>query len=350
MCGIIGIASNKPVSINIINSLKKLEYRGYDSAGLATLDNNLIDEKKCSGRVDELEKILFKNPSNGNIGIGHVRWATHGIPNIINAHPHSSEEVSVVHNGIIENYLDLKDFLKKEGYSFSSQTDSELIAHLLEYFLNKGNNMLDSMYLTKEKLDGAYAIAAIDKEDDQNIIIARSKSPLLIGIGMDEFLAASDPLAIGQLTNEFIFLEDGDVAELSSESYTIFDESKKKVEREISQIDISSQATSKGEYRHFMEKEIYEQPEAILKTIDGRVGGDDVLDNIFGLGSSEMFEKVKRVQIVACGTSLHAGRVAANWFSAISELPTQIDYASEYRYRNPHVDDDSLLVTISQSG
>ena len=167
---------------------------------------------------------------------------------------------------------------------------------------------------------------------------------------MDEFLAASDPLAIGQLTNEFIFLEDGDVAELSSESYTIFDESKKKVEREISQIDISSQATSKGEYRHFMEKEIYEQPEAILKTIDGRVGGDDVLENIFGLGSSEMFEKVKRVQIVACGTSLHAGRVAANWFSAISELPTQIDYASEYRYRNPHVDDDSLLVTISQSG
>jgi glucosamine--fructose-6-phosphate aminotransferase (isomerizing) len=262
----------------------------------------------------------------------------------------SNERVYIVHNGIIENYLDLKDFLKKEGYSFSSQTDSELIAHLLEYFLNKGNNMLDSMYLTKEKLDGAYAIAAIDKKDDKNIIIARSKSPLLIGIGMDEFLAASDPLAIGQLTNEFIFLEDGDVAELSSESYTIFDESKKKVEREISQIDISSQATSKGEYRHFMEKEIYEQPEAILKTIDGRVGGDDVLDNIFGLGSSEMFEKVKRVQIVACGTSLHAGRVAANWFSAISELPTQIDYASEYRYRNPHVDDDSLLVTISQSG
>ncbi len=210
--------------------------------------------------------------------------------------------------------------------------------------------MLDSMYFTKEKLDGAYAIAAIDKEDDQNIIIARCKSPLLIGIGMDEFLAASDPLAIGQLTNEFIFLEDGDVAELSSETYTIFDESKNKVKREISQIDISSQATSKGEYRHFMEKEIYEQPEAILKTIDGRVGGDDVLENIFGLGSSEMFEKVKRVQIAACGTSLHAGRVAANWFSAISELPTQIDYASEYRYRNPHVDDDSLLVTISQSG
>jgi glucosamine--fructose-6-phosphate aminotransferase (isomerizing) len=206
------------------------------------------------------------------------------------------------------------------------------------------------MYLTKEKLEGAYAIAAIDKEDDSNIIIARNKSPLLIGVGTNELLAASDPLAISELTNEFIFLEDGDVAQISSQEYKIYDGHKKHVEREISKIDISTQATSKGDFKHFMEKEIYEQPEAILNTIDGRVGGDDVLDNIFGLGSSEIFAKVKRIQIVACGTSLHAGRVAANWFSAISELPTQIDYASEYRYRNPHVDEDSLLVTISQSG
>ena len=351
MCGIIAAASNRNVGKLLVQGLHKMEYRGYDSAGIALHQTDQIAHLRTLGKVKLLEEKMIAEKPKSKLGIAHTRWATHGEPSEENAHPHmSNERVYIVHNGIIENYLDLKDFLKKEGYSFSSQTDSELIAHLLEYFLNKGNNMLDSMYLTKEKLDGAYAIAAIDKEDDQNIIIARSKSPLLIGIGMDEFLAASDPLAIGQLTNEFIFLEDGDVAELSSESYTIFDESKKKVEREISQIDISSQATSKGEYRHFMEKEIYEQPEAILKTIDGRVGGDDVLENIFGLGSSEMFEKVKRVQIVACGTSLHAGRVAANWFSAISELPTQIDYASEYRYRNPHVDDDSLLVTISQSG
>ena len=351
MCGIIAAASNRNVGKLLVQGLHKMEYRGYDSAGIALHQTDQIAHLRTLGKVKLLEEKMIAEKPKSKLGIAHTRWATHGEPSEENAHPHmSNERVYIVHNGIIENYLDLKDFLKKEGYSFSSQTDSELIAHLLEYFLNKGNNMLDSMYLTKEKLDGAYAIAAIDKEDDQNIIIARSKSPLLIGIGMDEFLAASDPLAIGQLTNEFIFLEDGDVAELSSESYTIFDESKKKVEREISQIDISSQATSKGEYRHFMEKEIYEQPEAILKTIDGRVGGDDVLDNIFGLGSSEIFEKVKRVQIVACGTSLHAGRVAANWFSAISELPTQIDYASEYRYRNPHVDDDSLLVTISQSG
>ena len=351
MCGIIAAASNRNVGKLLVQGLHKMEYRGYDSAGIALHQTDQIAHLRTLGKVKLLEEKMIAEKPKSKLGIAHTRWATHGEPSEENAHPHmSNERVYIVHNGIIENYLDLKDFLKKEGYSFSSQTDSELIAHLLEYFLNKGNNMLDSMYLTKEKLDGAYAIAAIDKEDDQNIIIARSKSPLLIGIGMDEFLAASDPLAIGQLTNEFIFLEDGDVAELSSESYTIFDDSKKKVEREISQIDISSQATSKGEYRHFMEKEIYEQPEAILKTIDGRVGGDDILDNIFGLGSSEMFEKVKRVQIVACGTSLHAGRVAANWFSAISELPTQIDYASEYRYRNPHVDDDSLLVTISQSG
>ena len=351
MCGIIAAASNRNVGKLLVQGLHKMEYRGYDSAGIALHQTDQIAHLRTLGKVKLLEEKMIAEKPKSKLGIAHTRWATHGEPSEENAHPHmSNERVYIVHNGIIENYLDLKDFLKKEGYSFSSQTDSELIAHLLEYFLNKGNSMLDSMYLTKEKLDGAYAIAAIDKEDDQNIIIARSKSPLLIGIGMNEFLAASDPLAIGQLTNEFIFLEDGDVAELSSETYTIFDESKNKVKREISQIDISSQATSKGEYRHFMEKEIYEQPEAILKTIDGRVGGDDVLENIFGLGSSEIFEKVKRVQIVACGTSLHAGRVAANWFSAISELPTQIDYASEYRYRNPHVDDDSLLVTISQSG
>jgi glucosamine--fructose-6-phosphate aminotransferase (isomerizing) len=210
--------------------------------------------------------------------------------------------------------------------------------------------MIDAMYLAKEKLEGAYAIAAIDMDNNNSFVVARNKSPLLLGVGTDEMLAASDPLAIGQLTNEFIFLEDGDVAEISADSYKIFDENKKQVERQITNIGISSQATSKGDYKHFMEKEIYEQPEAILNTLDGRVGGDDILDNIFGLGSSELFAKVKRIQIVACGTSLHAGRVAANWLSSIAELPCQIDYASEYRYRNPHVDENSLLITISQSG
>ena len=351
MCGIIAAASERNVGKLLVQGLHKMEYRGYDSAGIALHQDDQIAHLRTLGKVRLLEEKMINEKPRSKLGIAHTRWATHGEPSEENAHPHkSNERIYIVHNGIIENYLALKEFLKEEGYSFSSQTDSELIAHMLEYFLNKTNSMLDSMYLTIEKLEGAFAIAAIDREDSKNIIIARSKSPLLIGIGTNEILAASDPIAISQLTNEFIFLEDGDVAELSSEKYKIYDESKNEVEREISKIDISSQATSKGDYRHFMEKEIYEQPEAILNTIDGRVGGDDVLDNIFGLGSSEVFEKVKRIQIVACGTSLHAGRVASNWFSAISELPTQIDYASEYRYRNPHVDEDSLLVTISQSG
>ena len=351
MCGIIAAASERNVGKLLVQGLHKMEYRGYDSAGIALHQDDQIAHLRTLGKVRLLEEKMINEKPRSKLGIAHTRWATHGEPSEENAHPHkSNERIYIVHNGIIENYIALKEFLKEEGYSFSSQTDSELIAHMLEYFLNKSNSMLDSMYLTIEKLEGAFAIAAIDREDNKNIIIARSKSPLLIGIGTNEILAASDPIAISQLTNEFIFLEDGDVAELSSEKYKIYDESKNEVEREISKIDISSQATSKGDYRHFMEKEIYEQPEAILNTIDGRVGGDDVLDNIFGLGSSEVFEKVKRIQIVACGTSLHAGRVASNWFSAISELPTQIDYASEYRYRNPHVDEDSLLVTISQSG
>ena len=351
MCGIIAAASERNVGKLLVKGLHRMEYRGYDSAGIALHQNDSIAHLRTLGKVKLLEDKMISEKPKSKLGIAHTRWATHGEPSEENAHPHkSNERIYIVHNGIIENYIDLRELLKKEGYNFTSQTDSELIAHMIEYFLNKGNNMLDSMYLTKEKLEGAYAIAAIDKEDDSNIIIARNKSPLLIGVGTNELLAASDPLAISELTNEFIFLEDGDVAQISSQEYKIYDGHKKHVEREISKIDISTQATSKGDFKHFMEKEIYEQPEAILNTIDGRVGGDDVLDNIFGLGSSEIFAKVKRIQIVACGTSLHAGRVAASWFSAISELPTQIDYASEYRYRNPHVDEDSLLVTISQSG
>ncbi len=351
MCGIIAAASNRNVGKLLVQGLHKMEYRGYDSAGIALHQNEQIAHLRTLGKVKLLEEKMIAEKPKSKLGIAHTRWATHGEPSEENAHPHkSNDRVYIVHNGIIENYLELKDYLKNQGYSFSSQTDSELIAHMLDFFLNQDNSMIDSMYLTIKKLDGAYAIAAVDKEDDKNIVLARSKSPLLIGIGTDEFLAASDPLAIGSLTNEFIFLEDGDVAQISAEDFLIYDSNKKEVAREVTKIDISDQATSKGEYKHFMEKEIYEQPQAILNTIDGRVGGDDVLDNIFGLGSSDIFKKVKRIQVVACGTSLHAGRVAANWFSSISELPTQIDYASEYRYRNPHVDEDSLLVTISQSG
>jgi len=351
MCGIIAAASNRNIGKLLVQGLHKMEYRGYDSAGIALHQNNGIAHLRTLGKVQLLEEKMIAEKPKSKLGIAHTRWATHGEPSEINAHPHKSQDsVYIVHNGIIENYVELREDLKKDGYEFISQTDSELIAHLLDLYINQGQSMIDAMYSAKEKLEGAYAIAAIDIKDSTNLVIARNKSPLLIGIGTDEMFAASDPLAIAQQTNDFIFLEDGDVAEISADSYKIFDASKNEANREITHIDISAQATSKGDYRHYMEKEIYEQPEAVSKTIDGRIGGEDVLDNIFGLGSTELFSKVKRIQIVACGTSLHAGRVAASWFSSIAELPCQIDYASEYRYRNPHVDENSLLITISQSG
>ncbi|MFL2716523.1 MAG: glutamine--fructose-6-phosphate transaminase (isomerizing) [Gammaproteobacteria bacterium] len=351
MCGIIAAASNRHVGKLLVQGLHKMEYRGYDSAGIALHQNESIAHLRALGKVQLLEEKMIAEKPKSKLGIAHTRWATHGEPSEINAHPHKSQNsVYIVHNGIIENYVELREDLKKDGYEFISQTDSELIAHLLDLYINQGQSMIDAMYSAKEKLEGAYAIAAIDIKDSTNLVIARNKSPLLIGIGTDEMFAASDPLAIAQQTNDFIFLEDGDVAEISAASYKIFDESKNEAKREITHIDISAQAASKGDYRHYMEKEIYEQPEAVSKTIDGRIGGEDVLDNIFGLGSTELFSKVERIQIVACGTSLHAGRVAANWFSSIAELPCQIDYASEYRYRNPHVDKNSLLITISQSG
>ena len=351
MCGIIAAASNRNVGKLLVQGLHKMEYRGYDSAGIALHQDDAIAHLRTLGKVQLLEDKMIAEKPKSKLGIAHTRWATHGEPSEINAHPHKSKDsVYIVHNGIIENYVELREDLKKDGYEFSSQTDSELIAHLLNFYRNQGESMIEAMYSAKEKLEGAYAIAAIDIKDSSNLVIARNKSPLLIGIGTDEVFAASDPLAIAQQTNDFVFLEDGDVAQISANSYTIYDDSKKEINREITHIDITAQATSKGEYKHFMEKEIYEQPEAVSKTIDGRIGGEDVLDNIFGLGSSDLFSQVKRIQIVACGTSLHAGRVAANWFSSIAALPCQIDYASEYRYRNPHVDENSLLITISQSG
>jgi glucosamine--fructose-6-phosphate aminotransferase (isomerizing) len=328
-----------------------MEYRGYDSAGIALHQNESITHLRTLGKVQLLEDKMIAEKPKSKLGIAHTRWATHGEPSEINAHPHKSKDsVYIVHNGIIENYVELRAELISNGYEFLSQTDSELIAHLLDLYINQGNSMIDAMYLAKEKLKGAYAIAAINIKDNTNLVVARNKSPLLIGIGTNEVFAASDPLAIAQMTNDFIFLEDGDVAEISAQAYMIFDASKKKVSRKITHIDISNKAASKGDYKHYMEKEIYEQPDAVSNTIDGRIGGEDVLENIFGLGSSNLFCEVKSIQIVACGTSLHAGRVAASWFSSICDLPTQIDYASEYRYRNPYAGKNSLLVTISQSG
>jgi len=351
MCGIIAAASSRNVGKLLVQGLHRMEYRGYDSAGIALHQEDKVAHLRTLGKVKLLEEKMIQEKPRSKLGIAHTRWATHGEPSEINAHPHkSAERIYIVHNGIIENHVELKKELEGKGYIFASQTDSELIAHLIDFYLNTSDSVLDAVFEAKARLEGAYAIAVLDHQNPESIIIARQKSPLLIGLGTDENLAASDPLAISQLTNEFIFLEDGDVAQFSFDSYEIYDSEKLVVEREITRLDISSQATSKGDFRHFMEKEIYEQPQAVLNTIDGRVGAEDVLDNIFGLNSNEIFSKVERIQIAACGTSLHAGRVAASWLSAIAELPCQIDYASEYRYRNPHVDENSLFITISQSG
>ena len=351
MCGIIAAATEKSVGKLLVQGLYKMEYRGYDSAGVALHQENDIAHLRSLGKVKKLESKMIKEKPKGKVGIAHTRWATHGKPSEENAHPHvSNNRVFIVHNGIIENYVELKEQLIKQGYQFESQTDSELIAHQLDFLLSNGNEMLEAMFLLKEKLDGAYAVAAIDLKKEAYFYLMRNKSPLILGQSEEGMFAASDPLALADLTNEFIFLEDGDVAEVSAKEYKILDKNQKRAIRKITKIDVSSEAMGKNGYRHFMEKEIYEQPTAILNTLDGRIGGEDVLENIFGEGSSELLSKVERIQIVAAGTSLHAGRVAANWFSAIANLPSQIDFASEYRYKNPYVDKNTLLLTISQSG
>ncbi len=351
MCGIIAASTERSIGKLLIQGLYKMEYRGYDSAGIAMHTDNKVAHLRALGKVKLLEDLMINEKPKGKVGIAHTRWATHGEPSEVNAHPHqSNERIFIVHNGIIENYLELKDELANKGYAFTSKTDSELIAHLLDSYLEEGSSLLEATKQLKDKLQGAYAIAALDYSDPNTLVLARHRSPLLIGLGEDENFAASDPLALADLTNKFLILEDGDVAKISPNHVEVFDKNNKACKRDIQIIDIKSEAASKGDYKHFMEKEIYEQPNAILNTLDGRVGGDDVLENIFGEGSNDLFAKVKRIQITACGTSLHAGRVAANWFSAIAGLPTQIDYASEYRYKNPYIDKNTLLVTISQSG
>jgi glucosamine--fructose-6-phosphate aminotransferase (isomerizing) len=328
-----------------------MEYRGYDSAGIALHQKDSIFNLRTLGKVSLLEEGMIEKRPKSKLGIAHTRWATHGKPSEENAHPHYSDgEVHIVHNGIIENYLELKENLLSAGYIFQSETDSEVIAHLLHQHLQSSGDLLSAMHEAVKQLDGAYAIAAIHVSDQNRLIVARNKTPLLIGIGLEENFVASDPLALSQLTNEFVFLEDGDVAEITQETYKIFNGKNSPVKREVTEIDIAVNAVTKGEYSHFMEKEIYEQPDAVANTINGKLGEDDVLDNIFGLRSSEVFSQVKRIQFVACGTSLHAGKVGRFWFEQIAKIPCYVDFASEYRYRDPLVEEGTLFVTISQSG
>ncbi len=347
MCGIIGIASNKPVSINIINSLKKLEYRGYDSAGIATLKNNLINEKKCSGRVDELEKILFKSPSNGNIGIGHVRWATHGIPNVINAHPHSSESVSVVHNGIIENSDELKKELELKGLKFKSQTDTEVITLLLTEELKKFKP-IDAVFITLKKLKGSFALGIIFKDYSDIIIGARRGSPLAVGYSKDENYLGSDSYALKSMTNKISYLDDGELCVLTNNAVSFYNASQKKINKKIHIVSDDENISDKGDYKNFMSKEIFEQPITAKKCVNEYV---DTIKNDINIYNFPIDPKeIKKIFLIGCGTAYHSCLVAKYWFQEITNLEIEIDVASEFRYRNLRFNDKNLYIFVSQSG
>ena len=347
MCGIIGIASNKPVSINIINSLKKLEYRGYDSAGLATLSDNLIDEKKCSGRVEELEKILFKNPSNGNIGIGHVRWATHGVPNIINAHPHSSEKVSVVHNGIIENSDELKKDLEKKGFKFKSQTDTEVITLLVTQFL-ENSKPLESVFKTLKKLKGSFALGIIFKNFPDIIIGARRGSPLAVGYSNEENYLGSDSYALKSMTNKISYLDDGELCLLSKNNVDFYDVNQKKINKKIYTVSDDENTTDKGDYKNFMSKEIFEQSNTIKKCLSEYTDSLKKDINIYNFPIEP--KKINKIILIGCGTAYHSCLVAKYWFEELTSIDTEIDIASEFRYRNLKFKTNNLYIFVSQSG
>ncbi|HIF62454.1 MAG TPA: glutamine--fructose-6-phosphate transaminase (isomerizing) [Candidatus Pelagibacter sp.] len=347
MCGIIGIASNKVVTENIIQSLKKLEYRGYDSAGISTIINNTINEKKCTGTVDNLEKILFKNPSNGLSGIGHVRWATHGIPNQVNAHPHSSEEVSVVHNGIIENSTELKKILEAKGYNFKSQTDTEVITFLLTDFL-KDFDLINAINKTLDKLIGSFALGIIFKKYDSIVVGARRGSPLAVGYGVQENYLGSDSYALKSMTNKITYLDDGDVCILSKDKIEFYNSKNKKVNKKILTLSNDKFAAEKGNYKDFMSKEINEQSTTVktcIKEYVDQLRRDVNLYN-FPLEPS----KIKKIILVGCGTAFNACATAKYWFEELTDITIEIDIASEFRYRNIKFDKKNLYIFISQSG
>jgi len=347
MCGIIGIASNKPVSTNIINSLKKLEYRGYDSAGLATLAENTINEKKCSGRVEELEKILFKAPSNGNIGIGHVRWATHGVPNVINAHPHSSEQVSVVHNGIIENSDEIKKELEAKGIKFKSQTDTEVVTLLITEAL-KENKPLNAVFKTLKKLKGSFALGIIFKNFSDTIIGARRGSPLAVGYAKEENYIGSDSYALKSMTNKISYLNDDELCVLTKDQVNFYDGKLKKINKKIHLMSEEGVSINKGEYKHFMLKEIHEQPETVKNCISEYIGSLKKDINIYNFPIEP--NKINKIILIGCGTAYNSCLTAKYWFEELTSIEVDVDIASEFRYRKLRFNSNNLYIFVSQSG
>ncbi|QSX40854.1 glutamine--fructose-6-phosphate transaminase (isomerizing) [Shewanella cyperi] len=351
MCGIVGAVAQRDVAEILLEGLRRLEYRGYDSAGMALIHAGELKRTRRVGKVQELAEALAAEPLSGGTGIAHTRWATHGEPSERNAHPHLSEgDIAVVHNGIIENHGKLREMLKGLGYSFSSDTDTEVICHLVHHELKSATSLLAAVQATVKQLEGAYGTVVIDRRDPERLVVARSGSPLVIGFGLGENFVASDQLALLPVTRTFAFLEEGDVAEVTRRSVSIFDSLGNPVEREAKESEITHDAGDKGEYRHYMLKEIYEQPLALTRTLEGRIANRQVLDSAFGEKAETFLKDIKHVQIIACGTSYHAGMAARYWLEQWAGVSCNVEIASEFRYRKSHLFPNSLLVTISQSG
>ncbi len=351
MCGIVGGVAQRNIVPILLEGLRRLEYRGYDSAGLAVIKDGELYRKRELGKVKELEALVQADPMPGLTGIAHTRWATHGKPSTANAHPHvSGDKVAVVHNGIIENYEQLKAEQLAQGYEFTSQTDTEVVVHEVFKALQSTNNLLLAVKETVKKLEGAYALGIISANEPDVLVACRKGSPLVIGVGIGEYFIASDVAALLPVTQRFIFLEEGDIAALHLESVEIYDAQDHLVERPIKESKLSPDAVDKGNYRHYMLKEIYEQPVAIAETLEGRFINNRLQELAFGYNAGEIFDKIKAVQILACGTSYHAGLVARYWFEELAKVPCQVEVASEFRYRHPVLLPDTLIVTISQSG
>ena len=352
MCGIVGAVAQRDVSEILLEGLRRLEYRGYDSAGVAILGNQgQLQRVRCLGKVKILADTIAREPLNGGTGIAHTRWATHGQPSERNAHPHvSNERIAVVHNGIIENHNKLRTQLQAQGFTFSSETDTEVIAHLVELELNSAPDLLSAVQQAVKQLHGAYGMVILDQKDPERLVLARSGSPMVIGLGIGENFIASDPLALLPVTRRFIYLEEGDVAEITRREVKIFDALGEPADREMRESNVAYDAGDKGPYRHYMLKEIYEQPDAVNSTLEGRINDAGVLDETFGNGAADLLKKIEHIQIIACGTSYHSGLVARYWLEGIAGISCNVEIASEFRYRKSVVHPNSLLVTISQSG
>ncbi|MBI6945415.1 glutamine--fructose-6-phosphate transaminase (isomerizing) [Pseudomonas koreensis] len=351
MCGIVGAVAERNITAILLEGLKRLEYRGYDSAGVAVFTNDAkLERMRRPGKVSELETALAEQPLAGRLGIAHTRWATHGAPCERNAHPHFSGDIAVVHNGIIENHEALREQLKALGYVFTSDTDTEVIAHLLSHKLKDQPDLTVALKATVKELHGAYGLAVINAQQPDRLVAARSGSPLVIGLGLGENFLASDQLALRQVTDRFMYLEEGDIAEIRRDNVQIWDVNGNAVERQTVQYSDGAEAADKGEFRHYMLKEIHEQPVVVQRTLEGRLSNNQVLVQAFGPQAAELFAKVRNVQIVACGTSYHAGMVARYWLEELAGIPCQVEVASEFRYRKVVVQPDTLFVTISQSG